>query len=132
MRRQFDNTAELYMTSLTPDQTCDSCGGVLVPDSLSINPLKGLPTMADQHFTPTGRRLGPRVPRPAERLFAFVRMSDRAPMACDLRFDAESSGWEVQFLERGELMESRRGFATRARAIQWAEDERKKMESGDI
>jgi hypothetical protein len=102
---------------------------MLRPDSLSIDPLKGLRTMANQSSTPPSRRIGPRVPRPAERLFAFVRMSDRARMACDLRFDAESSAWEVQLLERGELMESRRGFATRARAIQWAEDERRKMET---
>ena len=35
-----------------------------------------------------------RKPSPIERLFEFVRVSDQAPMSCDLRFHGESYGWE--------------------------------------
>jgi hypothetical protein len=88
--------------------------------------------MPDQAFTTPARRLlSPRVPRGAELLFKFVRLGDRAPMSCDLRFHGESYGWEAQFLERGELMYRCRGFATRAQAVQWAEQERRAMEVGE-
>jgi hypothetical protein len=63
----------------------------------------------------------PRVPRPGELLFEFVRASDRAPMSSELRFHVESYGWEAQIFERGELFYSRGGFALRAQAIAWAE-----------
>lgn len=43
----------------------------------------------------------PRAPRPGELLFEFVRASDCAPMACELRFQGELYGWEAQFFERG-------------------------------
>jgi hypothetical protein len=69
-------------------------------------------------------------PRPGEPLFAFVRASDRAPMACELRFHGDSFGWEAQFLERGELLYARGGFVMRAHAIMWAEQERKAIEKG--
>jgi hypothetical protein len=51
-------------------------------------------------------------------------------MSCELRFHGESFGWEAQLLERGELLYTRGGFALRAQAIAWAEDERKAMEKG--
>ena len=51
-------------------------------------------------------------------------------MSCDLRFHGEAYGWEAQFLERGELMYRRGGFPTRAQAVQWAQEERKAMETG--
>jgi hypothetical protein len=70
----------------------------------------------------------PRKPLPGERLFEFVRTSDRAPMSCELRFHGESYGWEAQFLERGELRYAHGGFVTRASAIAWAETERQAME----
>ena len=87
--------------------------------------------MTDQPFTTPSRTVRRRVPRPAERLFEFVRLSNQAPMSCDLRFHGESYGWEVQFLERDELMYRRGGFATRAQAIQWAEAEREAMEKAN-
>jgi hypothetical protein len=70
-----------------------------------------------------------RLPRPAESLFTFVRASDRAPMACELRFHGESYGWEAQFLERGHLLYARGGFVTRALAVQWAVMEREGLEA---
>ena len=69
--------------------------------------------MTDDPFTKPGLVTPARVPRPGERLFAFARASDRAPMSCELRFHGESYGWEAQFLERGELWYSRGGFAMR-------------------
>jgi len=63
----------------------------------------------------------PRQRKPGELLFEFVRASDRAPMSCELRFNGESYGWEVQFLERGELFYSRGAFVFRAAAVRWAE-----------
>ena len=70
----------------------------------------------------------PHLPRPGEPLFEFIRASDRAPMACELRFHRESYGWEAQFLERGVLICAHGGFVTRALAVQWAEEERKATE----
>jgi hypothetical protein len=52
----------------------------------------------------------PRQATPGEPLFEFVRFSDRAPMSCELRFHGESYGWEVQFLERGQLFASHGRF----------------------
>ena len=65
--------------------------------------------------------------QPGELLFEFVRASDGAPMRVELRFNGESYGWEAQFLERGELLFSHGAFATKALAIQWAEQERVSM-----
>ena len=48
----------------------------------------------------------------------------------ELRFHGESYGQEAHFAERGELFYSRRGFALRGQAVQWAEKERKMMEKG--
>jgi hypothetical protein len=44
-------------------------------------------------------------------------------MSCELRFNAESYGWEAQFFERGKLFYNCDGFVTRALAVQWAEEE---------
>jgi hypothetical protein len=63
--------------------------------------------MTDDPCTSPGHLVPPRVPRPAERLFECVRMSDGAPMSCTLRFHGESCGWEAQFFEAGELFYSR-------------------------
>jgi hypothetical protein len=71
-----------------------------------------------------------RLPRPGEPLFTFVRVSDQAPMSCELRFQGESYGWEAQFLERGELLYAHGGFVTRALAVQWAEEERQAFQHG--
>ena len=50
-----------------------------------------------------GHRAPPRLPKPGELLFEFVRASDGAPIRCELMFHGESYGWEARFLERGEL-----------------------------
>jgi hypothetical protein len=65
-------------------------------------------------------------------LFDFVRAPDRAPVSCELRFHGESYGWEVQFLERGDLFYARGGFALRDQAIRWAELEKYAMEKGGV
>jgi hypothetical protein len=72
----------------------------------------------------------PRQPKPGEKLFEFIRASDRAPMSCELRFHGESYGWEVQFFERGEFFGGSGAFLTKALAIQFAEQERKAFERG--
>jgi hypothetical protein len=86
--------------------------------------------MSDEPFySPKAKPSPARVARPGELLFEFVRASDRAPMSCELRFNGESFGWEAQFFERGELVLSHGAFVMRALAVQWAELERKAMES---
>ena len=90
-----------------------------------------LPPMADDaswmfHNSP---QAPPRQPKPGERLFEFVRLSDRAPMSAELRFHGESYGWETQFFERGELVWAHGAFLTREGAIRWAEDERRRLET---
>jgi hypothetical protein len=87
--------------------------------------------MTDEPFTKPGRVISPRQPKPGELLFEFVRLSDRAPMSCELRFHGESWGWEAQFLERGELFYSRR-FDLGWQAVQWAELEREAIEKGGV
>jgi hypothetical protein len=89
--------------------------------------------MSDEPFYAPNRKPAPPPTRPTgELLFKFVRVSDDAPMACELRFHGESYGWEAQFLERGELLVSRGGFITRALAVQWAEEERKAIVKGYV
>ena len=61
---------------------------------------------------------------PGELLFEFHRSRDRTPMSCELRFNGESYGWEVQFFVRGEFVYSHGAFVTREVAIAWAERER--------
>ena len=86
--------------------------------------------MNDEPFySPNAKQAPPRVAKPGEMLFEFVRASDRAPMSVELRFHGESFGWEAQFLERGELFASRGAFVTRKAAIAWAELERAAMEN---
>jgi hypothetical protein len=84
--------------------------------------------MADDHWSPM-YRIPERKPTSGELLFEFARVSDQAPMSCELRFHGESFGWETQFLERGELFFSRSAFVTRAAAVRWAEEMRRAMES---
>jgi hypothetical protein len=62
-------------------------------------------------------------------LFEFVRVSDQAPMSCELRFHAESYSWEARILERGELHVSDSAFMTKSAAIRRAEEMRPAMES---
>jgi hypothetical protein len=69
-----------------------------------------------------------RQPKRGEVLFDFVRPSDRAPMSCELRFHGQTYGWEAQFFERGELLFALGAFVTHQGAIQWAEDERQRLE----
>jgi hypothetical protein len=60
---------------------------------------------------------------PDERLFAFLRPSDLAPVACDLRFNGVAFGWEVLFRAGGRLIVSQSGFISRAAAVAWAHEE---------
>ena len=75
-----------------------------------------------------GHRAPPRLPKPGELLFEFVRASDGAPIRCELMFHGESYGWEARFLEGGELFYSHGGYAMKAEAIAWAESERDAIE----
>ena len=85
--------------------------------------------MTDDPWFAPNFRPAPQKARPAERLFEFVRESDRAPMSCELRFHGESYGWEAMFLKRGDLFYSRR-FILKAEAIAWANCERPSIEKG--
>jgi hypothetical protein len=88
------------------------------------------PDDREPFYSPDAKQAPPRVAKPGELLFEFVRAADRAPMSCELRFHGESYGWEAQFFERGELLFSRGAFVTRKAAIAWATEERKAMEKG--
>jgi len=55
-----------------------------------------------------------------EDLFEFVRVSDRQPMRCVLRFNGEGYGWEVIFYEQRALFCGLGGFLTRAAAVECA------------
>ena len=101
------------------------------PESTCANNAHSLVMNDDPFYAPNHKPPPPRQPKPGELLFEFLRASDRAPMACELRFHGESYGWEAQFLERGELLYSRGGFAMRAQAVQRAEEERKAIVKGD-
>jgi hypothetical protein len=92
--------------------------------------MTGVSAMSDEPFySPHQPPAPPRVAKPGELLFEFIRASDRAPMSCELRFHGESYGWAAQFFERWELPVSHGGFALRAVAVRWAEAERKALES---
>ena len=86
--------------------------------------------MSDEPFySPNRKPPPPRQPQPGERLFEFIRASDRAPMSVELRFHGESYGWEAQILERGELLMAHGAFPTKVTAIAWAEAERTALET---
>jgi hypothetical protein len=74
--------------------------------------------MPDEDLLWNAPQAPPRQPKPGERLFEFVRASDRAPASCELWFNCESHGWEAQIIERGELLYNHDGFVTRALAVQ--------------
>ena len=83
--------------------------------------------MGDEPFYLPNRTLAPpRPPQPGERLFEFLRGLDR--FLCELRDDGPY-GVTAQFFQNEELLYSRR-FATRALAVQWAEEERTAMQQG--
>jgi hypothetical protein len=48
-------------------------------------------------------------------------------MSCDLRFNGESSCWEAQFFERGQLSHAHGAWVTRAAAVAWADGERDRL-----
>jgi len=81
----------------------------------------------DQPFyAPNAKPLPPRVARPGEPLFSFVRGHDR--FACELRYHGEW-GVEAQFLKNEELLIGRR-FDLRAQAVRWPEEMRTALEKG--
>jgi len=82
----------------------------------------------DAPFYSPNFRPPPRVPRPGELLFEFIRACDRAPITCELRFHGESYGWEVDFVNGGDPFYAHGAFTTRAAAVRWAEEERADME----
>jgi hypothetical protein len=77
-------------------------------------------------YAPNAKPLPPRVARPGEPPFAFLRGHDR--FACELRYHGEW-GVEAQFLKNEELLIGRR-FDTRERAVRWAGEERQALEKG--
>ena len=80
--------------------------------------------MSDDPYTPNRPPTPPWQPQTGERLFEFLRGHDR--FLCDLRDDGPD-GVEVRFFQNEDLLFTRR-FATRALAVQWAEEERKAIE----
>ena len=79
--------------------------------------------MSDEHFysyRPPLRRMA----KLGELLWELVRPSDHAHVACYLRFNTETYGWEVQLSQRGEFWFSHHAFDVRADAIAWAARQR--------
>jgi hypothetical protein len=66
--------------------------------------------MADEDWYNPIARPPARQPTPREHIWSLRKNVHQ--IDCELRFHGESYGWEVQFLERGELMVSRGGFAS--------------------
>ena len=79
-------------------------------------------SMLWNHTPPTS------APRATEPLFEFVRASDQRAVACALVFNGDSYGWEVLFLDAGELWYSRGAFPLKELAVAWAWQERKAIE----
>jgi hypothetical protein len=52
----------------------------------------GMSDDEDPFYSPTLKPSPPRVALPVERLFEFLRASDRPPMSCELRSHGESYG----------------------------------------
>jgi hypothetical protein len=86
----------------------------------------------DNFYAPDRRPVPPRVAKPGELLFEFVRQSDRKHFRCELRFNGESYGWEAQFFEGGEILFSHGLFHTRAAAVEWAESQRRAVENRGV
>jgi hypothetical protein len=83
--------------------------------------------MPDEPFyAPNAKPLPPRLARPGEPLFSFMRDHDR--FACELRYHGEW-GVEAQFLKNEELLIGRR-FDLREQAVRWAEEMRTALEKG--
>jgi hypothetical protein len=69
------------------------------------------------------------VPRLGELLFEFVRASDHARCRCELRYARDFWGVEAQFFINDHPRLGQR-FDSRARALQWAHQERDAIETG--
>ena len=83
--------------------------------------------MSDEpYYAPNAKPLPPRVARPGEPLFSFMRDHDR--FACELRYHGEW-GVEAQFLKNEELLVSR-CFDLRPQVVRWAEEMRTALEKG--
>ena len=74
-------------------------------------------------YSPFRKPQPPRQPQPGIPLFAFIRETDRAHIACELR-NHGPYGWEAQYFHSGSLLFSRGGFPTRDAAVAWADAER--------
>jgi hypothetical protein len=85
--------------------------------------------VADEPFyAPNAKPLPPRVARPGEPLFSFLREHDR--FACELRYHGEW-GVEAQFLKNEEFLIGRR-FELREQAVRWANEMRTVIEKGGV
>jgi len=82
--------------------------------------------MSDHAFyRPNRPAPAPRQPKPGEPIWSLRH--EHVTWSCELRFHAESWGWEAQILHEGELVIGQR-FALRQVAEQWADEERKHLE----
>jgi hypothetical protein len=90
--------------------------------------------MSDEPFySPKATPAPARVAKPGELLFEFVRASDHALIACELRFHGESFGWEAQCFIRGEFFVSHGAFVTKAQAVRWGrKNARRSREADDL
>ena len=63
----------------------------------------------DPFYAPNASAPPPRVPRPGELLFEFLRGSDLVSMSCELRFHGESYGWGGAILRAWRTLRQPRG-----------------------
>jgi hypothetical protein len=80
----------------------------------------------DEWYKPHHGGLGnePRVPRPGEPVWTLTKNGRRVD--CELRFQGESYGWEVQFLHDGVMAYGQR-FVVREHAAGEAEHHRERL-----
>ena len=98
------------------------------PDALKLLELRWM-NNHDKPFYASNHRAPPRQPQPGEFLWSF-RNADRRQIDVELR-DHGPYGVEAQFFCDREFLYSRR-FDTRALAVQWAEEERKVLQTDQL
>jgi hypothetical protein len=86
--------------------------------------------MSEEPFYAPGRKAKTRTPQPGELLYEFQRKADHKTFRCELR-DRGGFGVEAQIFEGGHLLLAQlfRGGNARTLAIEWAESERKAIET---